>query len=434
MKIKDNREVEAFAKAAYEVLQTTADKTYTFNFMVLSRSSNPIKFLDDVIVEIMKNADSFFKILLSSSEIKEAATQNYTNGRNLFLFESMERFVELIDDTFKTINDENCYFLFYVHGASANEIQLSIETATNKQFNTNKLHFIVNTNENYIDLVVIEFYSPGVCAEYQANVINRFSKQKMVWEKTIQPITRIDNFYGCPFVVIPQELTAAINVTKDSNLNKVFTGYAKEILDEFANIVKINISYKVLEASHFTIDRFSNGTTTIFIAFYPVLELSSYGDIVPFMNSDLFFAIHHGYRYTDWEILLLAYDTPTWILIAITFAASFIVIFLLRFMPLFVRKFVFGRDVTTPALNILVIFFGLSQVTLPGRNFARFILTLFIIWALIIRTGYLGLLFQFMQGDHRHPELKTINEMWQHNFSYYLDVHGRYMTEFTKYY
>jgi len=86
-----------------------------------------------------------------------------------------------------------------------------------------------------------------------------------------------------------------------------------------------------------------------------------------------------------------------------------------------VRNFVFGRNVTTPTLNVLIAFFGLSQGVLPRRNFARFLLTLFIMWSLIIRTCYQGKLFEYLQGDMRNPEIQTIKELVKHNFIYYYD-------------
>jgi len=119
---------------------------------------------------------------------------------------------------------------------------------------------------------------------------------------------------------------------------------------------------------------------------------------------------------------LLAFDEVTWILIVVTFAAAFVAIFFIsNFTKRFVHHFVFGRRVTTPSLNVVSIFFGIGQVTLPGRNFARFLWALFTIWCLIFRTCYSGLLFEYLIGDGRKPEIKSIDELLERNFTYHMN-------------
>jgi len=59
-----------------------------------------------------------------------------------------------------------------------------------------------------------------------------------------------------------------------------------------------------------------------------------------------------------------------------------------------------------PALNVLSVFFGLGQMILPGRNFARFLLMLFIIWSLIVTTGYQSVMFEHLQTDNRKPPIQ----------------------------
>jgi len=137
------------------------------------------------------------------------------------------------------------------------------------------------------------------------------------------------------------------------------------------------------------------------------------------MEKEFYFVIPQGELYTEWEKLFLPFDEPTWLLIVFTFAASFAIILIVNCASQIVKNFVFGRQVTTPSLNVLRIFFGLSQTVLPGRNFARFLLMLFTIWSLIFRTCYQGLLFENLIGDGRKPPIKTIDELLNKNFTYH---------------
>jgi hypothetical protein len=85
--------------------------------------------------------------------------------------------------------------------------------------------------------------------------------------------------------------------------------------------------------------------------------------------------------------MFLMFDDWTWICIGVTLSMALLTIQLINFMSVKVQKFIFGRDIRTPTLNLANIFLNGSQNRVPGRNFARFLLILFIIWSLIIRTN-----------------------------------------------
>lgn len=65
-----------------------------------------------------------------------------------------------------------------------------------------------------------------------------------------------------------------------------------------------------------------------------------------------------------------------------------------------------------------IAWFGGSQIILPGRNFARFFLVMFLFFSLVMRTAYQAKMYVMMQTDMRHPDLQTIEEMIQQNFTY----------------
>lgn len=67
-------------------------------------------------------------------------------------------------------------------------------------------------------------------------------------------------------------------------------------------------------------------------------------------------------------------------------------------------------------INILL---GGAMHKLPGRNFARFILALFTLYAIIIRNSYQGALFNFMRMDEHPQEVESLNDMLINNFEFY---------------
>lgn len=62
------------------------------------------------------------------------------------------------------------------------------------------------------------------------------------------------------------------------------------------------------------------------------------------------------------------------------------------------------------------------MIILPGRNFSRFLLTLYILFCLIIRTAYQGKQFEFLQKDMRPANVETIDEMIARNFTFFFEV------------
>jgi hypothetical protein len=87
-----------------------------------------------------------------------------------------------------------------------------------------------------------------------------------------------------------------------------------------------------------------------------------------------------------------------------------------------IRNLVIGENVNTPSLNVAAHFFGLGQIEIPQRNFARFLVMMFILYCLIIRTTWQSKMFEFMQKEMRKPEVKTIkeaNETYGKNYNLY---------------
>jgi hypothetical protein len=57
---------------------------------------------------------------------------------------------------------------------------------------------------------------------------------------------------------------------------------------------------------------------------------------------------------------------------------------------------------------------------LPDNNFGRIILMNFILFCLIIRTGYQGVLFEMLSTDMRKQSPNTMEELYKQNYTIYL--------------
>jgi hypothetical protein len=127
-----------------------------------------------------------------------------------------------------------------------------------------------------------------------------------------------------------------------------------------------------------------------------------------------------GQAFSSYEKLSFPFDKETWFLIAFTFLVSYFVIFIINFASIKIRNLVFGERVASPSLNVAAHFFGLGQLVLPRRNFARFLVMSFIIYSLIIRSAWQGKMFEFLNKEQRKPQVESVEEAKEKYFEFYL--------------
>jgi hypothetical protein len=72
------------------------------------------------------------------------------------------------------------------------------------------------------------------------------------------------------------------------------------------------------------------------------------------------------------------------------------------------------------------------MLKLPRKTFPRFILMMFIILCLILRTCHQSLLYDLMQKDLRREELKTIDEAIEKGYTFYMRTLSVYRFNQTK--
>lgn len=285
-------------------------------------------------------------------------------------------------------------------------------------------YFLVE-QEDSIALLTFVWYTAQQCNTTQLIEVNRFEKQTKTWRNLIFAINKFDNFYGCRlgFGVSNRSPAFAFRPGHYGEGKFVFWGFNKYIITELAE----NLNYT------FSLNPFINHWGEYFYADLPVDFLIQFYSLTSFVReqSDHFITRPYvfknnllakppGVPITGYEKLYLPFDFMTWICIATFFASAYLVIFVLSFTNVNIRRFVIGRDVKTPSLNVTGTLFGISQTILPRRNFARFLLTLFIILCLVLRTAWQGKMFDFLQKDMRHPEVQSIEEMIEKNFTFYM--------------
>lgn len=118
--------------------------------------------------------------------------------------------------------------------------------------------------------------------------------------------------------------------------------------------------------------------------------------------------------------LLNPFDDSVWHVINGMMLVVIVVTSILKCQSRRVQDFVFGKRNRTPFLNIMNVIVGLPVHKTPGRNFARWILTLFVIMWLILRSLYVAVLYKDLQSTERNLPIQTVEESLRLRFMYYM--------------
>lgn len=283
-----------------------------------------------------------------------------------------------------------------------------------------QLQYFIVEEEESIRLLTFVWYSSNSCSAPQITEVNRFDKKMKTWKNSNLVEEKFENFHGCPLVFGVWFQGFAMEYKRFANKTFDYAGYNIEFLYELEKDLNYTVVlnpflrpehtyfYKNVSVDLFALEHcynyYDEDNETFFIT-------------RPYIYKEINLAVPPGEKFSGYEKLFLPFDLHTWILIVVTFAGAFLTIFLLTFATQQARNFVYGRNVETPWLNVAAHFFGISQVVLPGRNFARFMTMMFILYSLIIRTAWQGKMFEFLQKDLRKPEIQSLEELIRKNYT-----------------
>jgi hypothetical protein len=273
-----------------------------------------------------------------------------------------------------------------------------------------KTNFIQIVNDTTVDLVTNFNFESGKCGKAHYKTINRFSTSNWKWENETFFPEKFDDYHGC-------KLKVAIDM-KVTDLERISGGTQTMTTNAIFNILAQKLNFQMENVG---IDQIAQADLYHVLV---VQTIAFYGkfDFSPVIRTDhITLTVPTGEPYTQFDKMFLMFDKDTWICIGVTIAGALLVIQFINFMSVQVQKFVFGRDVRTPTLNVASIVLNGSQHRVPGRNFARFLLMMFIMWSLIFRTCYQSILYKNLQQDLRKPRLKTLDELNEKNFSIVMD-------------
>lgn len=135
-----------------------------------------------------------------------------------------------------------------------------------------------------------------------------------------------------------------------------------------------------------------------------------------FAEEKMYFMITSSQAYSNYAKIFLPFDQTTWTMICVTFCFLFGIVVTIRLLSAFIQLLFYGSKTRFSFLNLIAIFLGSSATSwIPRAFYSRFILIFWLLFCLIIRTAYQGVMFDFMTTDMRKPLPKTLDDLITHN-------------------
>jgi hypothetical protein len=435
----DCKKLSHFACAFVNITKSLTQSSKQVN--IYNRGNNR-KMLDSIILKDSENL-SFayniqeftlvhYNIVLPRGEIYETIKYELKEP-GIMLLDSAKT-LEVVNRFLSYGNVGPKHYRFYVYIPNLTTTQImkhSLENLNFRYFDPYARHdkrdtihfqyFLVDEGD-FLKLYTLTWFSPHACRKKKLLEVNRFDKKNRKWKHESFSTRKFDNFYGCQLNFLYKANTTVLDIYDQMAFPMEFN---YDIIIELSK--SLNFEANFITISKFiTYTEFSKNQSQL-------IDMEVISECLPlnyktsrvfvshlYYSAAHYFAVPPGEEYSGYEKLTFPFDFHTWTLITFTFVVAFMTIFIVSFASEKIKNFVFGRNIASPSTNVLAHFFGLGQMVLPRRNFSRFLLMVFILYCLIIRSAWLGKMFEFLQKEMRKPQVESIDEMIEDNFTFFL--------------
>ena len=347
----------------------------------------------------------------------------------IMLISNYEKFQRFYSEINSERFDYGGFYLIVLTNGMIQEIQ-QIFTSLWSIFIYN-VNILVEDNDGNILMITFMPFKENECGQTTPTIINSYQTQFSAWKSQIFFPRKINNLFKCPIKIAIFETPPF--VTKSSETGRI-SGSDIELVNGLAEALnfRLDLNFLTEPGSWGTIHE--NGTSTGALrkvingeidltvgGWYLTKLRHKYMSISEsYYSMPLILIIPPGAQLTAFEKLFRPFHNIVWIILILTLLFGVVIIFIINLQSNKIKKFIFGMETSQPYFNMLIALAGGSLTVLPSRNFARFLLMIFLLFCLVIRTLYQGALFQFLQTDDREKEAQTIDELMDRGFDFYM--------------
>jgi Ligated ion channel L-glutamate- and glycine-binding site len=262
--------------------------------------------------------------------------------------------------------------------------------------------------------------------------INTFDGIALKWSTNDFFPKKFKNLNTCVIKAGSYENAPGTIVIKTKNESEISHGYEVELIRLLADSLNFTVEFKLFPISTGSVLANKTATGLIKRAYegqvdfiFALLSLQTarkehLTETRSLYNDKIILVIPSAILIDPIKKLFIAFELFTWIGILLVIFIACVVITVLNFLPGKYHNFIVGKNIRSEYLKLWDILLGGSQKKLPFRNFSRFLLMMFLLFCLVMRSLYLGSLFNLLKNDIVMKEIKTIDELINLDFSFFI--------------
>ena len=356
--------------------------------------------------------------------------KNRKRFTNLILADSIASFFELMKLSSSSDFDFDGFNMFHVQNGTLDDVSKILNTMWRASiYNV----IVLFEDKDVVSLMSFTPFTSSDCRVSLPIIVNQM-KDGLFLNTDVFFHKKFKNLFNCGVKIAASESTPSLMGTKHSDGSYSYRGYDYELISLLSKLMNFKIELDFTSKTGSWGEIFENGSSTGTIKklmdgeadfivgnlFLMTTRMKYMSNTLSYCSVPVVLIIPPGQLFTSFEKLFKPFQTTVWIYVIVIIFIGFIVIFITKAQNKSVQHFVFGKGVSYQHLNMLLIFVGGSQHSLPRHNFARFILMTFILFCLVGRTLYQGSLYKFIQADNQSAEIATIDELVQQGFDFYM--------------
>lgn len=349
---------------------------------------------------------------------------------SIFIIHDFEGFLEVYDKLTSKLFRYSGFYIIVLTNGEIPENREIFELLWKRQIF--KANIIYQSQRNQILVKTFFPFNEGSCNDPSPIELNRYTDGKYSRDLDDFYPVKFNNLYGCEIrVAISSDTDPYIVIEKTIDGKYHFAGRDIKLITILAESLNFTINYTYMnQIGYFYENGSSAGSLRSLLHNESDLSISDwwlqesrlkfFDATVPYNSDKIVFIVAPARKFTNFEKLIYPFDDVVWMLILLIFLVGGLTIFLVRRQAKAVQIFVFGQSVNNHYMNLLSGFIGGYQKTLPKRNFARFLLMVFLMYAMVMRSVYQGSFYKLMQSGKRHKEVQSIEQMIKDDYTFYI--------------
>lgn len=409
--------VNSITDAVHELIKNCFFNQHSTVHVITSYEDKKVRF-EGILIKL----DLTTKVTLESMDkvIKSNTTNRMFSIFFIDNFESFQNLHKIVVNRSKF--HRHGFFLVIYQNATIQQMQIFFESMW-------KIYiYNIGIISDVLELTTFyPFYDD--CQDTRPRVINKFNVSTKSWKsnnffpKKFKNLNRcllkVGTFHNPPAVIHDvmldkiegSEVDVIIGIGKLMNFTPKFNFYPEESGLIFENGSSTGLMQKAIVGevdiicSYLSLQQIRTKflTVTNAFAYVPMAIVIPPGDFIPPIGK-----------------LIYPFSMPVWYLMVLVFGIILLIIALADAFSKTLYNFLVGKNIGNAFLIMLMVCLGWSQPHLPRRNFARFNLMNLMIFFLVMRTCYQGILFHLLQSDVREKEVESIGEIMRRDFKFYV--------------